>query len=426
MDAHHRQGRGIPRRPSTGRIEAMIVFGTRPEVIKLAPVAHALAANDAFHLTLVSSDQHRDMIAPVCKLFDLRIDHHLDVMKPGQSLAYLTSAVTQGMNELLERSKPDVVIVQGDTTTAFAGALSAFYHKIPIAHVEAGMRTGDLYSPWPEEANRILISRLAAYHYPPTAGAAGNLRAEGIPDDAIVTTGNTVIDAARHIGKQQFGKETRAAMAAELGITPGQFILFTMHRRESFGGGVERVFKALDLFARQHKIDVIFPVHPNPNVAGPAHAFLGQNPHIRLIAPLDYERMVFALANCKFLITDSGGLVEEAPTFCKPVLVLRETTERRESVDAGGAILVGTDTEKLTRLAAELTETGPLHEQMSRAPNPFGDGRASLRIADHLAAALGAKAREARKNYEAARVLTQGTASDLGSDIDNRGYQWVA
>jgi UDP-N-acetylglucosamine 2-epimerase (non-hydrolysing) len=371
------------------RVKAMVVFGTRPEAIKLAPVVLALEAHDAFNVVAVSSGQHRDMIAPICRLFDITPDHDLAVMKPGQSLDHVTAAVIERLGECLRLEQPDVVIVQGDTTTAFASALAAFYHKVPVAHVEAGLRTGDMTSPWPEEANRVLIGRLAAWHYPPTAGAAANLIAEGAATGNVLTTGNTVIDAARFVASRQTPAYCDAA-GGRLGLGGRPFLLFTMHRRESFGADIDRVFRALDRFARLHAIDVLFPVHPNPNVFGPAHALLASNPHIHLVAPLDYDEMVFALGHCRFVITDSGGLVEEAPTFGKPVLVLRETTERRESVDAGGAFMVGTDTRLLIDLAGELLADGPRFAAMSRAPNPFGDGHAATRIADHLAAALGA------------------------------------
>jgi UDP-N-acetylglucosamine 2-epimerase (non-hydrolysing) len=365
--------------------KVLVVFGTRPEAIKLAPVVRELRARPGYEVVVCSTGQHREMVKPVCSLFDIHCDYDLDIMRPGQELTYVAAAVIDRLAEVIAKEKPHLTVVQGDTTTAFAAALSSFYCKVPVAHVEAGLRTWNMQSPWPEEANRVLVGKLAALHFPPTQPAYDALIKENVPAADIVLTGNTVVDAAL---------QTAAAFDAGRGATLDErfsflnpekpLVLFTMHRRESFGEPMTRVFEALRRFCATHDVEVLFPVHPNPNVRGKAHEILGAQPNVKLVDPLDYEEIVYALRRCRFLITDSGGLVEEAPTFNKPALVLRDTTERPESVDAGCAILCGTDPAKLTRLAEDLLRDGELFKSMSSRPNPFGDGQAARRIADAM------------------------------------------
>lgn len=365
--------------------KVLVVFGTRPEAIKLAPVILELRNRRNVRVVVCSTGQHRDMIAPVCELFGIDPDYDLDLMRPGQSLTYVAAAITEGLTPILERERPDIALVQGDTTTAFAAALSCFYNKVQVGHVEAGLRTWNTESPWPEEMHRVLVGKMASLHFAPTPGAAENLIRERVDRDDIEITGNTVVDAAKMVA-DGFDAERSGQLAQLLGLTdPGKpLVLFTMHRRESFGRPVEAVFEAVRRFCAEHEVQLLFPVHPNPNISEPAHRILGDAANVRLCQPLDYEQVVFALSRCRFLITDSGGLVEEAPTFRKPVLVLRENSERRESIDAGGAILCGTNTNKLLRLAEQLLHGGPLFATMSAARNPFGDGKASARIADSL------------------------------------------
>ncbi len=362
----------------------LIVLGTRPEAIKLAPVILALRADWRFTVTVCSSGQHRDMIAPILALFGIDLDHDLGVMRPGQSLHHVAASVIAGLQQVIAAVAPDLVIVQGDTTTAFAGAVAAHYSRVAVAHVEAGLRTGDLDAPWPEEANRKMIGAIAALHFAPTATAAQNLMREGIDAASVVVAGNTVIDAAHAAARLTRADDDRAV---RLGIDPAgpPVILFTMHRRESFGAPVERVFAAMRRLVAARAVQLLFPVHPNPNIAPVAHRILGDLPGVRLCAPLDYADMIVALGMSRFVITDSGGLVEEAAAFHKPALVLRDTTERAESVDAGGAILCGTDDAMLLRLAGELLDDGALYRRMSTAPNPFGDGHAATRILDTIA-----------------------------------------
>lgn len=363
----------------------LVVFGTRPEAIKLAPVILALRQHGGVAVHVCATGQHRDMAAPVCDFFGIEPDFDLDVMQPGQTLDGLTAAILAGLPAVLRQVRPDLVVVQGDTATAFGAALCAFYHNIRIAHVEAGLRTYDLGAPWPEEGFRAMIGRLADYHFAPTGSAFRNLVDEGARGQLAVT-GNTVVDAALIAARRLDGPLARQ-IALRLGVsaTARQKILFTMHRRESFGDGVQRVLVAIGELAREHDVEVLFPVHPNPRIRLPADRILGANPNVRLLDPLSYDEMIFALQACSIVVTDSGGLAEEAPTFGKPALILREVTERPECVECGNAVLVGQDTARLKVLVTELLTRGSLYESMSSAPNPFGDGRAAHRIADILA-----------------------------------------
>ena len=373
----------------------LVVFGTRPEAIKLAPLILALQQDSRFEVVTCSTGQHRDMVAPVCKFFEIEPDYDLDVMEPAQTLDHVAHAVLSKLPAVLHSVRPDLVVVQGDTATAFSAALAAFFHRISIAHVEAGLRTYDLRSPWPEEGFRAMVGRLADYHFAPTERAHRNLVHECAQGEVIVT-GNTVVDAALTAARKIDGLPA-LNIALRLGIsaTDRKKILFTMHRRESFGEPVERVLAALNTIALKNDIEVLYPVHPNPNVSGPAQRILGSNPNVRLLPPLSYDEMIFALKTCSILVTDSGGLAEEAPTFSKPTLILRDATERPECVECGSAMLVGYDTDRLELLVSQLLEGGRLLDAMSSAPNPFGDGRAAERIVNYLAgpaAALAAAA----------------------------------
>ncbi|HEX2560223.1 non-hydrolyzing UDP-N-acetylglucosamine 2-epimerase [Phenylobacterium sp.] len=377
-------------------MKALVVLGTRPEAIKLAPVILELRRQGAGQVVVCTTGQHREMVRPVLDLFGITPDFDLNLMRPNQSLNYLAGAVTSGVGQVIDEVRPSAVVVQGDTTTAFAAALSAFHAKVPVAHVEAGLRTGDVASPWPEEMNRILIARLADLHFPPTRLAYDNLRAEGVAADRILLSGNTVVDAALEVVRL-----TPAERTLELDRRFGLFdrnlpmVLFTMHRRESFGAPMKRTFEALAAFCRTHAVQVIFPVHPNPQVRQLAETILADVRGVQLVAPLEYDEMIHLLQRCRFVITDSGGLVEEAPTFRKPALVLRETTERTESIEAGCAVLCGVGKPTAWKLGAELLADGELFAKMSLDTRPYGDGRAAERIAARLLSRRNRSARAA-------------------------------
>jgi UDP-N-acetylglucosamine 2-epimerase len=373
-------------------MKILFVFGTRPEAIKLAPVIRELAAWPEFDCRICVTGQHREMLAQFLELFELRPDWNLDVMRPDQDLAYLTGAVLSGVSGVLDRWRPERVIVQGDTTSTFAGALAAFYHKIPVAHVEAGLRTGDIHAPWPEEANRLLVARIADLHFAPTARARGHLVREGIDQRRIVVTGNTGIDALLWVSDRiEARPELRAQAAAVLGrrFTDGlegrRLILMTGHRRESFDGGLARIARAMARIARRPDVAIVFPVHPNPNVRR-AIDTLRLHDNILLVEPVDYPALVYLLKRCHFVVTDSGGIQEEAPSFGKPVLVTRAATERPEAMEQGLARLVGTDEQLLSEAMSALLDDPEAYRQMSRVANPYGDGQASRRIAARLRA----------------------------------------
>ncbi|MGI9449258.1 MAG: non-hydrolyzing UDP-N-acetylglucosamine 2-epimerase [Geminicoccaceae bacterium] len=361
----------------------MVVLGTRPEAIKLAPVVKAFAARPEIDLALCTTGQHREMVQQVFNVFGLRATIDLDVMMPGQSLSDVTTRVLDRMSELLVRETADWILVQGDTTTAFATSLAAYYQKIPIAHVEAGLRSGDIYAPWPEEVNRRMISVVGAQHFAPTAEARGNLLAEGCDPEAVHVTGNTVIDALFHF---QNYLDRNTALKANYDrqfdfLKPERrLILVTGHRRENHDGGIERICEALLTLAAREDVQVVYPVHPNPNVREPVEALLSDQPNITLLPPQDYLGFVYLMARASIILTDSGGIQEEAPALGKPVLVTRETTERPEGVAAGTAKLVGTDPEKMIAETSALLDDPAAYEAMSRAHNPYGDGRASERI----------------------------------------------
>ena len=387
---------GDPRFPIMKKTVAVIV-GTRPEVIKMAPVYMALAASARLQPCLISTGQHREMLDQAFRVFGLKPDIDLGLMQPGQSLPDLTARVLVGMTEALGRTQPVAVLVQGDTTTVLGAALAAFYARIPVGHVEAGLRTYDYSAPWPEEMNRRLTSPLARWSFAPTEWSAANLRAERIPAEAISVTGNTVVDALhwvraknRAAGLENSTVAQRCAIPRAfadrfLGKGKRPFILITGHRRESFGGGFERICEAIAEIARRFPdVGLLYPVHLNPQVSEPVQRLLGATPGVALIAPLSYEDFVWLMDQCHFVLSDSGGVQEEAPSMGKPVLVMRETTERPEGVEAGTCRLVGTTPERIVAEASRLLGDPADYRQRSGLKNPYGDGSAAQRIAGIL------------------------------------------
>jgi UDP-N-acetylglucosamine 2-epimerase (non-hydrolysing) len=365
------------------RPKVFITFGTRPEAVKMAPVVLELRRRGVLDLFVCLTGQHREMLDQVVDTFSLPVDHDLRIMRERQTLGHITSAVLKGLDPLLGSVQPDLVLVHGDTTTTFAAALAAFYRMIPVGHVEAGLRTDDIYSPYPEEINRRLADRLALIHYAPTPAAAAALRAEDIPEDNLVVTGNTVIDAL-----------LATAAMAPAPLTPtldealgrsGRKVLVTVHRRESWGAPMERVARAIEQVSTQSpETTFIFPIHLNPVVRKTFREILGKREQVVFCEPLSYLPFVHLMKAVDVVITDSGGLQEEAPSLGKPVLVLRETTERPEGIEAGTALLVGTHTETIVKELLTLLNDRAAYERMARSVNPYGDGRAAARIADHL------------------------------------------
>lgn len=377
-------------------IRAMTVFGTRPEAIKMAPVVQALEADDRFEGICCVTAQHRDMLDQVLGLFELTPHHDLDLMRPGQSLHGLTARIIAGLGEVFEQDRPDVVLVHGDTTTTLAATLAAFYSRIPVGHVEAGLRTGDLSAPFPEEANRVLADRICAYHFPPTERSAQNLIDEGMSASTIQVTGNTVIDALLWVRDRvqtlPFDADTYGTAASALSRTDTRVVLVTGHRRESFGGGFERICTAISQLASAHPdVHFVYPVHLNPRVQEPVHRHLSGRDNIHLLRPLDYAPFVRLMDRSSIILTDSGGIQEEAPSLGKPVLVMRDVTERPEGVSAGTVKLVGTDVERIVGEVDTLLTDASAYANMHRAHNPYGDGRASGRILDFLAEHVGTR-----------------------------------
>ncbi|MEA5446809.1 UDP-N-acetylglucosamine 2-epimerase (non-hydrolyzing) [Gammaproteobacteria bacterium AB-CW1] len=366
------------------------VFGTRPEAIKMAPVVRALASAPGIESRVCVTAQHRGMLDQVLSVMDVRPDVDLSVMKPGQDLSGLTADILAGLKPVLADMAPDRVLVHGDTTTTFAASLAAYYARIPVGHVEAGLRTGDIWSPWPEEANRKLTTALADLHFAPTEGARQALLGEGVPPEQIHVTGNTVVDALLEI---QGRIESDPALAEKLASgfpwlrEDRRLLLVTGHRRESFGEGFRRICDALTRLAERDDLQIVYPVHLNPNVAGPVHEHLAGYDNIHLIEPQDYLPFVYLMTRADVILTDSGGIQEEAPSLGKPVLVMREKTERPEAVQAGTVRLVGTDTDKIVFGVAGLLDEPLAYERMARAHNPYGDGRAAERIISGLVAA---------------------------------------
>lgn len=373
------------------RKRVLLIFGTRPEAIKLFPVVSALAARPEIEVRTCVTAQHRGLLDQVLAIAGLMPDIDLDLMEPGQTLDKLTARLLTGLGEVMDDEKPDRVIVQGDTATAMVGALTAYYRKVPVSHVEAGLRSGDIYQPWPEEVNRRIVAPIADQHFAPTETAAEALRRENIDPATIHVTGNTVIDALL---------ATRARIDAQPGLAAGldpiaarfagkRIILVTTHRRENFGGGMEDIARALGRIADRDDTAILFPMHPNPNVVAAMDKVLGDRPNVARVEPLDYPHFIRALELCDVVLSDSGGVQEEAPALGKPVLVMRETTERPEGVSAGTARLVGTSPERIVSEISTLLDIPSAYSAMARAHNPFGDGHASERIAGIVAHGFG-------------------------------------
>ncbi|MBP8639918.1 MAG: UDP-N-acetylglucosamine 2-epimerase (non-hydrolyzing) [Oscillospiraceae bacterium] len=369
------------------QIKIMMVFGTRPEAIKMAPLYLELQRRPEIKCLACVTAQHRKMLDDVLTCFGIKPDYDLDLMKQGQTLSYITSSVLNGLGEILAQVKPDLVLVHGDTTTAFAAALSAFYERIPVGHVEAGLRTYDRYSPYPEEMNRALVGRLAEYHFAPTSHNAQNLMNEGISDNIFIT-GNTVIDAMKYtVGDGSF----KTAELNSIDFSTHRVIAMTCHRRENYGEPMESIFRAVRRFAESFEdVSIVYPVHLSPNVRDTAKRLLSGVPNIHLIEPLDAMEMHRLMSKSFFVMTDSGGLQEEAPALGKPVLVMRKETERPEAVKAGTVELAGVDENRIYELACELLNNNSVYNRMAKAVNPYGDGDACSRIADAILFSFGA------------------------------------
>jgi UDP-N-acetylglucosamine 2-epimerase (non-hydrolysing) len=365
----------------------LVVFGTRPEAIKMFPVIHALKADPRFAVSVCVSAQHRGMLDQVLEIAGVVPDHDLDLMKPGQTLDGLTAALLTELGRTMDAEAPDWVVVQGDTATAMAGALAAYYRKIPVAHVEAGLRSHNIYHPWPEEINRKIIGTIAALHFAPTETSAAALRAENTAAETIHVTGNTVIDALQWVTARIAAEPVLAAGLADLEarFAGKRIIGVTSHRRENFGGGLESIAGAIRRIAAREDVALIFPVHPNPNVRAVMDSALAGLANVAMIEPLDYPHFARLLAISEIMLTDSGGVQEEAPALGKPVLVMRETTERPEGVEAGTARLVGTDADAIVSGMFTLLDDKAAYSAMARAHNPFGDGQAARRIVELLA-----------------------------------------
>ena len=365
-------------------MKVLTVFGTRPEAIKMAPLVHALAKDPYFDAKVCVTAQHREMLDQVLNLFSIVPDYDLDIMQPGQGLTEITCRILEGLKPILESFKPDVVLVHGDTTTTIAASLAAFYQRIPVGHIEAGLRTGDLSSPWPEEANRTLTGHLAMYHFAPTQNARQNLLRENIPDKQIFVTGNTVIDALFWVRDTVLNNDNlHSELAARYPFLDEskKLVLVTGHRRESFGQGFEQICHALvDIAAKHQDVQIVYPVHLNPNVSEPVNRILGHVKNIILIEPQDYLPFLWLMTHAWLILTDSGGIQEEAPSLGKPVLVMRETTERPEAIEAGTVRLVGTDRQRIVEEVTHLLKDNDAWQAMSRAHNPYGDGQACERI----------------------------------------------
>ncbi|MBW8754129.1 MAG: UDP-N-acetylglucosamine 2-epimerase (non-hydrolyzing) [Sphingomonadales bacterium] len=372
----------------------LVVFGTRPEAIKLFPVVAALKADPRFCVKVCVSAQHREMLDQVLEIAGIVPDHDLDVMRPDQSLDALTAALLVGLGKVMDEVRPARVIVQGDTATAMAGALAAYYRKIPVDHVEAGLRSGNIYQPWPEEINRKIIGSMAALHFAPTETAAAALRAETIAAERVHVTGNTVIDALHWVSARIAAQPALAAGLAplEARFAGKRIIGVTSHRRENFGGGLEAIAEAIRRIAARRDVALVFPVHPNPNVRAVMHGALAGLGNVALIEPLDYPHFARLLGLAEIMLTDSGGVQEEAPALGKPVLVMRETTERPEGVSAGTARLVGTDADRIVTEISTLLDDKAAYEAMARAHNPFGDGTAARQIVEILGREIGNQA----------------------------------
>jgi UDP-N-acetylglucosamine 2-epimerase (non-hydrolysing) len=406
-------------------MKVLFIFGTRPEAIKLAPVVRELMGRQNFDCKICVTGQHREMLSQVLDLFELEPDWNLDLMRPNQDLAYLTGAALTGVGKVIEVFQPDRVVVQGDTTTTFAGALAAFYHRVPVAHVEAGLRTDNIYSPWPEEINRRLVTQIADLHFAPTARARENLLRDGIGGDRILVTGNTGIDALLWVSNLLEGRpdlQPRFQALLPPRFAGRRLILLTGHRRESFDGGIERICRTMARIAQRPDVAVVFPVHRNPNVRRAIEPLHGYE-NVALVEPVDYPELVYLLKRCHFVVTDSGGIQEEAPSFGKPVLVTRDTTERPEAMELGLARLVGTDEERLFCAMSTLLDDADFYARMGRIENPYGDGHASCRIAERLTGgtptASATAAAADQPSIEESEAITAQIAAQSPSDMNN-------
>lgn len=368
--------------------KVLTVFGTRPEAIKMAPLVHALSESDQFDVRVCVTAQHREMLDQVLALFKIKPDFDLDIMKPGQTLNEVTSNILVNIKPILQSFKPDVVLVHGDTATTLATSLSAYYEQIPVGHVEAGLRTGNIYSPWPEEVNRKVTGCIAQYHFAPTEASQDNLLKENVEASSITVTGNTVVDALIQVAENiQDDDELNNSLRAEFSFLDDnkRLILVTGHRRESFGDGFERICEALAHIAQNYPdTQIVYPVHLNPNVQKPVNRLLADIDNVYLIDPQDYLPFVYLMTRSYLILTDSGGIQEEAPSLGKPVLVMRDTTERPEAVTAGTVKLVGTDAQKIISEVTTLLNDEQAYKTMSRAHNPYGDGKACSRILQAL------------------------------------------
>lgn len=368
--------------------KVLVVFGTRPEAIKMAPLVNALKNDNRFVTKVCVTAQHREMLDQVLGLFEIVPDYDLDLMRPGQTLNNITADILVGMKPVLQEFIPQVVLVHGDTATTFAVSLASYYERISVAHVEAGLRTGNIYSPWPEEANRKLTAALTKIHFAPTQGSKENLIKENYPDSSIVVTGNTVIDALFMV-KNKIEKNTSLSKELQSNFSfldpMKKTILVTGHRRESFGDGFERICKALARVAKNvDNVQIVYPMHLNPNVREPVNRILSELDNVFLIEPQEYLAFIYLMAQSYIILTDSGGIQEEAPSLGKPVLVMRDTTERPEAISAGTVMLVGTDEEKIFDSISLLLNDEEEYQKMSKAHNPYGDGFACSRIIESL------------------------------------------
>lgn len=364
--------------------KVLLVFGTRPEAIKMAPVVTALRKSAGVKVFVCVSAQHRQMLDQVLEIFEIHPDYDLNLMVPNQTLANLTARVLTGVSEVLESLQPDLVLVHGDTSTAFAASLACFYKKVPVAHIEAGLRSGDIYSPWPEELNRRTVGQTASLHFAPTTLAKSNLLKEGVESTAVWVTGNTVIDALLDIVKRISANSALQAKLAQampwLDDPRRRLILVTGHRRENFGEGIEGVCRALRTLTLQPDVVIVYPVHPNPSVMEPVHRLLDGVANVHLVEPMEYLPFVFLMTKAYLIITDSGGIQEEAPSLGKPVLVMRDTTERPEAVAVGTVRIVGSSEARILEEAMRLLSDPAHYARMANAHNPYGDGHAAERI----------------------------------------------
>ncbi len=360
----------------------LVVFGTRPEAIKMAPLVSRLK-DSSLNVKVCVTAQHREMLDQVLELFDLTPDFDLDVMKPNQTLPELSARVMTGLDPVFQSFKPDAVLVHGDTLTTLMAGIVSYFFQVPLGHVEAGLRTGNIYSPWPEEGNRKLVGGITHWHFAPTEGAKENLLAEKVPEDRIWVTGNTVIDALLDVREKLQAEEKQATYRDKFKFLDSErpMMLVTGHRRESFGGGFERICQALrELASKYPQLQIVYPVHLNPNVQEPVKKYLSDLENVYLLAPQDYEPFVYLMDRSTLILTDSGGIQEEAPSLGKPVLVMRDTTERPEAVAAGTVKLVGTDTQAIINNVSQLLDDEAEYKTMSQAHNPYGDGKACARI----------------------------------------------